>query len=898
MLTTSSATIDTPAAAPPAGPPRRPAPRAAATPLAALLAAAVSMGSYCLALAVHGTYPFGPRSRAVNDLGNQFVPYHAHLWDLMHGRATGDLIVNWGSGYGVPFLADFFTYLMNPFSWLVGLFPRDAVNAAVFTATVLSIGLGAALMTVYLGRLRPGSPWLRALLAVGYAVSTWTVSDGFGDPMWMWGLSSFPLLGIAYDWCLHGRRWVPATLVIALCWAANFYTAAMATLGMGLVLGARLLLDSRPVRDRWRALLRGAAATATGLLLAAPVLTVSYTASKASQPAGPQDYTPPAALDYLAHLLPGGLYPSAPRISVGLLPLLLVLAFPFMRRVPGRERAVWTGLLVLVALSYIWKPTVLLWHGLAMPNGSPYRAAIALTSMLVAVAWLALSRRPLPRELLAGGAALAVLLAVISGGHYFTRGEWILILSDSALVLGLLLLLARHRTDRRVRIGVFAALTCSVFLATAYSVFSISVIRDNNPWWTPRETVSAASLTAHAAVGARDDWPETRTDPGPHQYTDNDPLLLGGEGGSYYSSYLPARTASTLQALGSAWTMRGRHIYGLNDPVGRAIMGVSSSLGTVPGAPSAVAQHTAPAPPVVTLRPGAAFDGAARDTSVFARQQRVLGARVYRVPQLSPASGPRPTPEPNGTWRLPGNAKAAAWTSFTATCAPGAPAYLYAPWFSGPVRANGAAYRAVGVHDQAANGIIPLGAVPASGRIRLALGTTTAQDIPRFPVGCLDQGALRQAVAKLRATGPVEVTAGGHTIAATFRRGSHGTAVLAVPAVTGWRCSVDGGAPAVPRTLGGLIAVDLGGGSRVSCSFRTPGLNAGLPASGLALAVLLAVGVGGRFRDRSGRNGSSATAGRTLTRRLLPQRLVRDGLLDEPALRRTGPGLRRLGRRA
>lgn len=67
---------------------------------ASLTAALLSMGAYCLAMAAHGTYPFGRRSRAVNDLGNQFVPLHAHLRDLMHGDTTGDLYLNWSSGYG------------------------------------------------------------------------------------------------------------------------------------------------------------------------------------------------------------------------------------------------------------------------------------------------------------------------------------------------------------------------------------------------------------------------------------------------------------------------------------------------------------------------------------------------------------------------------------------------------------------------------------------------------------------------------------------------------------------------------------------------------------------------------------------------------------------------------
>jgi hypothetical protein len=54
-------------------------------------------------------------------------------------------------------------------------------------------------MTVFLGRLHPGSPWLWALLAVGYGLSGWVVNDGFADPMWMWGPVSLQLVCLATD---------------------------------------------------------------------------------------------------------------------------------------------------------------------------------------------------------------------------------------------------------------------------------------------------------------------------------------------------------------------------------------------------------------------------------------------------------------------------------------------------------------------------------------------------------------------------------------------------------------------------------------------------------------------------------------------------------------------------
>src|SRR5690349_15947856 len=104
---------------------------------AALIAACVTAVSFCLGDAVARQYPFGSRTRDVNDLGNEFVPFHAHLWDLLHGTADGGWLLNWQSGYGSSFLPDFGTYLSSPFAPLVALFPRDRIDLAVYVITVL-----------------------------------------------------------------------------------------------------------------------------------------------------------------------------------------------------------------------------------------------------------------------------------------------------------------------------------------------------------------------------------------------------------------------------------------------------------------------------------------------------------------------------------------------------------------------------------------------------------------------------------------------------------------------------------------------------------------------------------------------------------------------------------------
>ncbi|MGW7488114.1 YfhO family protein [Streptomyces sp. NPDC054786] len=810
------------------------------------LAAALSMGAHCLALALYGSYPFGPRSRAVNDLGNQFVPFHARLWDLMHGTAGGDLFFNWSSGYGVPFLADFFTYLMNPFSWLVGLFPRALADLPVFLVTLLSIGLGAALMTVFLGRLRQGSGLLRALLSVGYGLCAWVLNDGFADPMWMWGLVALPLLGIAADGCLRRTRWVAGTLLVALAWAGNFYTAAMATLAMALVLVMRLLTASRmPWRDRLHALARAVSMALTGILLAAPVLTVTLQASRAAQPAPAVSYDdPPTLLYQVAQLLPGGHGEApVPNISIGVPGLLLVAAFPFVRAVPLRVRLGWYALAAAVAASFTWEPTILLWHGFALPNGSPYRAAFVLSGILVMISWLALAHRPRPRELAAGAALVALLAWLCRDEGAVGTATWILVAGGGALtLLGLAALTMPHSS--RTRAAVRAALTGTVLLCSAYTALSVTEARDEIAWFQPKITLAGPALTARDGLLARAGWPHLRTDPGPHEFANNDPLLIGGEGGSYYSSFVPAVTARTLQGLGAGWYMKGRHTLSFEDPVGRALMGVGSYLSPVPQRRTLFTPHPARPAPLLTVR--SALPRPVGEETVFARQERVLGATVYQVPALTPTGGAAPLPE-RGGWLLPAVRRPAAdpngaGTTFSARCTPGSTALWYAPWFSGEVSGLGGHTTAIGSHDVTANPVGTLGRVAADGTVSVRFTGHGAQHVPARAIGCLSGRKLTAAVSALRARGPAQLSADGHRLTARLRPGSGGSAVLALPAVAGWGCSVDGGPLHEPHSFGGLLAVPLGRGARrLSCSYLPPGLHTGLAASGAAALAIAAV---------------------------------------------------------
>ncbi|MFF4171160.1 YfhO family protein [Streptomyces sp. NPDC001744] len=821
---------------------------------AALSAAILSMTAFCVGMAAYGTYPFGPSTRAMNDLRHQYVPFHAHLWDLQHGAARGDLLFNWQSGFGNGFLAEFFTYLSNPLSWITGLFPRQYVDFPVFLVSLLSIGLAAAAMTVFLGRLRPGSPWLRALLSTGYAVCGWTVLDASIVPMWMTGLVALPLFCIAVDDCLRERRWVLGTVSFAVCWFANFYSAAMATIGAVLFLLLRLFLDDTTGRARVRALARAAGMAATGLLLAAPAVIVPGLANGQSQPT--TSYVVDVStgpLTYLGLFLPGSVpEPAAPNVFTGVLVLLLVLALPFQSRVPGRERVAWLTLIVLTALSFVFAPTAKVWQGFTLPHGAPFRESFVLSGLLVMAAWVCLAHSPGRRALLGGGGLLAGLVLLTHSAQpvssYALGGTVV-----GGAVVGALLLLHARGPRHRGRALVVPALALSVLATTAYAVYGVQVVFDTaRRSFNTTTTMSLLTKNVHRAAVENDDWPESRVGVAPSLYvTNNDPMLLGVQSGGYYSSYITKEAATGLRELGIGYAMGGRNLWIPRDPYLNALMGVGTLLEPATG--PRIAARSVPSVPLVSLRaPGSDRTYGAPAGSVWANRQAALGAQVYTVPEIRYDKGPVAVRGSDG-WQLSPRLPGKAWSGFTARCAPGDEAYLYAPALSGLSVAAGAKPMSnSGRPPVVVSPVNPLGTVPADGKLRFAIGASRPnQVLPYDAVGCMNPKKFQDVVRSLRAGGPTRLDVGGHSVEAELPKGSTGTAVVATPAIQGWSCSVDGGASRPPVSHRGLLGVPLGAGAdRIACSYTPPGLKAGLAGTGAGVLALAGVLVAGAVRRR------------------------------------------------
>jgi uncharacterized membrane protein YfhO len=807
--------------------------------VAGLLVAAVFAASGI----IRGTFPFGSLSRSTNDLGTQYIPFFAHLWDVLHGRAQGDLLFNWQSAFGVGFLADYGVDLGSPLSLLVGLFPRDQIDLAVFVVTVLKLSLAAAAMAVLLLKMYPGPRWVAAILGASYGVCGWAIDDGAYVPMWLDGLIALPMFFLVAEWSLRRTNRLLSVLVVGVFWVSNFYTAYMATIAAALYLIARVLTSDLPWMLRLRGALRCGISFVLGLALSAPVLLPILNANDLATPSPSGIFTPSPVDIFLSRLLPlsEGVGRTA-SLYVGTVALLLALTLPFNRFVSIRTKAVWIVTTAALALSFRWAPTQEVWHGFDTPNGSQYREAFVLCGVIVVVAWVSVAQRlPGPLALLGGAALLAVIAVLSDGSPLLTDHAMTVLIASGAVTivaLGTIWAVRRSAAGRRVKWPVAVAFGI-VMAVVAVETTWTAVVTDEQrskvlsasvPPWNQHQTERAD------AIAGAVDWPKYRTDPGTG-VTPNDPMLVGGQGPGMYSSLLPYSLNQTLTTLGFGWNGYGRASLALEHPVTDAIFSIGARLHLEAGNKETITRSAVP--PLVTVRRRLGMTGA---SNAFVAQERLLGTQVYEVPEYKGSKSIT-----GGDVKLVGK------------CTPGTTAYLHQPRVSGEARlTDGTQWRALtatrrpGINTSSA--MVRLGTVPASGVVSAEIRFTgSASGITNTgAIGCLDEQRLAKAVRDLRLSGATDVEAGGHSISATLRPGSTGYAVVAVPKLSGWQCSVDGGKAQTPRDYGGLIAVQLpDSADRIDCTYTPPGLRRGLALAGAAALITLGIVLIGALRRRA-----------------------------------------------
>lgn len=782
--------------------------------------------------ALCGYWPLGPNSVMTGDLNSQYIPFYAHFYTALHS-GTGSLTYAGDMGLGGGSFALFAYYFASPFAWLYLLFAPETYGWLCCVVWALKVLLAALTFVWYL-RQHWGDCPLFVPLGWCYALMGYTVAYA-QNVLWLDSVLLLPLVAAGLDGLLRGKRGLGFALALAGAIFTNFYMGYMLCIFSILYILAQLA--ARPLAEDRKVLPllgRFAVGGITGAALAGVVLVPAVTEILAVKNTS-LDLTGGVQfnlLDLVQKFFTGNfvwadVQTGLPPVYCGMLGLAGLLLYLVSPR-PGREKAAFLGLAALLILSMWWRPLDLMWHGFAAPNWFPYRESFLLVFWLLTLgAGAVVSPLTRRRAFTAGGLAL-VLAAVVflTRAETYGRRRWALACVLLLAALGLAWLWRRNNGKwRQLAAGALAVLAAgelALNAAWALRQFEVYPVADYETFVSDgRTTVQAVEEGNQAGLRLEKTFFRTL----------NDPMLLGFEGLTHFSSVQDGTGTLLLMALGYCNYGASYGYLGGSTAAADSLLSIGYFLdrdgGRVPthfdktGLDTPWQVYENPnALPRALWSPGSAEDftlaeGTDPFTAAETLYSALLGQQTTLFTRQEGGAGDRYTVTADKDGIL--------YAVFTGTAA------------DVPLTVDGADAGTVFSLERSSGAVIDLGRVKAGQTVTLTLGT--AADNALFAV--LDEQALADACEALQAAAPTITSWRDGAITLQTDRTADGLAVLTLPYEENWTATLDG-QPVEVQAAGYLLGVAVPAGPHtLTLTYTQPGTGTGLALTALGLGLVL-----------------------------------------------------------
>lgn len=789
--------------------------------------------------ALCGYWPFGPNSVVTGDLNSQYIPFYAHFYDAARS-GTGSLTYAGDMGLGNGSFALFAYYFASPFAWLYLFFAPETYGWLCCVVWALKILLASVVFVWYLDR-----HWGRCALFVplGWCYGLMGYSVAYAqNVLWLDSVLLLPLVAAGLDDLAAGRRGLRFPLALAAAIFTNFYIGYMLCIFSALYilvqLAVRPLAGQRLKRFGRFALYGVAGAALAGVVLVpavAQILTVKNTGLDGGW--GVQFALPDLIQKFFTgNFVWADVQSGLPPVYCGMLGLAGALLYTVSPR-PKREKiaaALLTGVLVL---SLWWRPLDLLWHGFAAPNWFPYRESFLLVFWLLSLGAGALAAPLTRRRVFTAGGLALVLAAVVflTRSETYGRRRWALacLLLVAALVLAWLWgrSAGRRRQLCACALAVLTAGELSLNAVWALRQFEVYSVADY------RTYVSDGRATVQAV---EDRNPDNLRVEKTFFRTLNDPMLLGFEGLTHFSSVQDGTGTLLLMALGYRSYGASYGYLGGSTAAADSLLSIGYFLdrdgGRVPTHFTAADLDTPwqvyeneNALPRALWSPGSAGDFVlAEDADPFTAAETLYSALLGQDTTLFTRQ------------------EAGAGDDYTFTAQHDG--ILYAV-FTGtgadvPLTVDGNDAGTVLSLERSSGAVIDLGRVTAGQTVEIALG----EPVDSALFGVLDEQALQTACDALRAAAPTVTGWRDGAVTLQTDKETDGLAVLTLPYDENWRATLDG-EPVEVEAAGYLVGVQTPAGTHtLTLTYTQPGTAAGGLCTAAGLVLLL--GLGWRRRHR------------------------------------------------
>lgn len=508
-------------------------------------------------------FPFGKRHILTVDLFHQYAPFLALLRNKI--LAGSSLFYTGAVGLGTNFYALLAYYLASPLNLILLLFPAAYLTEAIFTISLIKVGLMGLAFYLYLRVSFRRRGALALAFSSFYALSGFVLAYSW-NIMWLDTLILLPLVLLALIRLIRDGKWLLYPLFLFLLLASNYYTAFFAVIFIALyspILLLRYSRDGQIGRRLW-ILAKAVGLSLLALGLSAVILYPTWKSLALTSASGDKL---PAALDlagrplaYLGQLFPF-LQPTvrsgSPNLYCGLPVLLLTPVFFLSSRIRIREKILNGLLLLFLFLSFDINVLNFLWHGMHYPNQLPHRFSFVAIFLLLTIAYdgLRSTRNFRPTEIGLMALSLALLVPLVAAVEPDIKlAPWTQWGAIILLVLYAILFSSfkSRKYKRRIHVNILLAL---MIFELVLSTFSGLYYMDRNEYYGNREGYSAGpaidSMREAVSQLEKMNPPASfyRVESRPHK-TSNDPALYGYRGLSLFASTSPEAPVSFFRNLG------------------------------------------------------------------------------------------------------------------------------------------------------------------------------------------------------------------------------------------------------------------------------------------------------------------------------------------------------------
>lgn len=356
-------------------------------------------------------YPFGERSFLHIDMYHQYFPF---LVEFYHKLKNGEsLLYSWNTGIGSNFIALYVYYLASPLNWLCVLIPEAYLMEFLSYMVVLKTGLCGFTFAYYIRKHFRNDSWVVLCFALFYALSGFMAAYNW-NVMWLDVIVLAPVVILGIERLINEGKCYLYCVTLGLSILSNYYLSIMLCIFLVLYFIVLLIAKNPASQDAsaplafphfnriknfyLKAMIRfGVYSLLAGgmaaILLLPEIAALRFTEfSDISFPSKVKTYF--SVIDMLARhcfnvTVETGL-DHWPNIYCGVAVFILLPLYVMQKKIPIREKAPKLILLTFMLISYSTNVLNFIWHGLNYPDSLPARQSFLYIFLLLTLCYEAL----------------------------------------------------------------------------------------------------------------------------------------------------------------------------------------------------------------------------------------------------------------------------------------------------------------------------------------------------------------------------------------------------------------------------------------------------------------------------------------------------------------------------